>query len=252
MVAKPVEHGDVKTKGPMTPTLIVVGSGRCGTASMAEALDGEHEPFMDPVVYLAMARSHGWLTDDSIAFLLQFRDDWPEVVCDYKQSELIDVSSKVWPDARYLWLVRNPADTVASMVAQHWYLPSDDMYPPGYLNIYWERDGDLLNTAITNDAGNRTRGDMTGHYNRDQWMAMSQVERCGWWWNYCNKTIFEQFQRLDPERALLARLEDAARPGFGSWLVGHEIDFPHVNSSAAKPVYGWEPYVREMADALGF
>ena len=168
--------------------------------------------------------------------------EWPDVFSDYKQSELIGVTSVLWPEAQYLWMVRNPADTVASMVANGWYKPSDDDYPPGYLVIYQNGpDFDSASrTTLINTHGNRTRGDLTGDFTSDQWWKMSQVERCGWWWNYCNRRIAEQLKSTG-RKVELVRLEH----------VDH-MDWPILNASETKPVSGWEPFVEEMADALGY
>jgi hypothetical protein len=116
-------------------TLIVVGSGRCGTRSFAEFFDTIHEPNPDPVVQTASSYSHGWFTDEQAATLLS-TCRWPNVIVDYKQSELMPVTARMDPLPVYLWLVRNPADTVASMVAKGWYDPADDVYPLGYMKIY--------------------------------------------------------------------------------------------------------------------
>ena len=228
------------------PELIVVGTGRSGTASVAAALRGVHEPNMIPVVYLAAARSHGWLSDRDIAVILEGETgDWPKVVSDYKQSELIDITSRMWPDCKYLWVTRNPADSVASMAAKGWYRQSDDAYPPGYLVWYQKLEDGLSKSFATNDAGNRTRGDQTGDYTRDEWLGMGQVERCGWWWNYCNRVIAGQLSRLEADRWMRVRLEDA-----DSWPF--DVDMPVVNTSTSKPVSGWESYTKELADALGY
>lgn len=231
-----------------TPKLIVVGSGRSGTKSLARLLDGAHEPNLRPTVYLAMARSHGWLSDKAIATVLS-NWSYPEIISDHKQSELIDVTSQLWPDCKYLWIARNPADSVASMVQKRWYLPTDDNYPPGVLAFWLESDGVIQEMAATNHTGNRTRGDLVGQFSPTEWAAMSQVERCGWWWNYSNRIIATQFERLDPERCVTVKLED-----IGPWFtepLGHP-DLPIENEGASPPVTGWEPYVTQMADLLGY
>ena len=206
---------------------------------------------MVPVVYLAMMRSHQWLSEPDIATVLdEYTSVWPEAVVDYKQSELIDVTSQMWPEAQYLWMVRNPADTVASMVKRGWYKPSDDDYPPGYLLI-WRRDERLMQQTATNDSGNRTRGDFVGEFTSAEWAQMNQVERCGWWWSYCNRAIAAQVSRLDRSRWQMVRLEDVG-PWFAEQLTGEAREFPHQNQSEAEPVTGWEPFVQEMAGVLGY
>ena len=216
--------------------LIIVGSGRCGTKSAAEGLNGIHEPNMDPSVFLASAVSHGWMPEDEARKIMD-SFEWPDVFSDYKQSELIGVTSVLWPEAQYLWMVRNPADTVASMVANNWYRPSDDWYPAGYLSWYGRWEDRTANVTAFNHAGNRTRGDYVGDFNLSEWSNLGQVERCGWWWNWVNRRIMELLLPLG-ERWRMERVEDQ--------------DMPRANESATVPVSGWEPYTEEMSAVLGY
>jgi len=196
-----------------------------------------HEPNQNPTVYLAAARSHGWVTDDHVAEIM-WGYEWPQRIADYKQSELIDITAHVWPDVRYLWVVRNPADTVASMVRNRWFLPSDDNYPPGYLNYHGTWQGQLAEITMYNSSGNRTRGDYTGDYTAGEWAGMGQVERCGWWWAWINTRIGEQLEKI-PGRAEMLRVED-------------HPTLIRANSSTTKPVTGWESYVGGVARKLGY
>ena len=214
----------------------MVGSGRCGTKSLAAYYGGDHEPHQNPVVYLASAYAHGWVTAKHVAGLL-VNLEWADTVADHKQSELIEITSQLW-DCDYLWVVRNPADTVASLVANRWYLPGDDNYPPGFLNYHGTWDGKDAETTTYNNSGNRTRGDRVGDFTVDEWTQMSQVERCGWWWGYVNKRIAVQLDKI-PTRAQVVRLED-------------HPELLKVNTSKVKPVSGWEPYVSEVANKLGY
>ena len=228
----------------MTPDLIVVGSGRCGTLSLATHLGGTHEPFKNPMVYLASAYAHKWISPTLAAGLIA-REDWPEIVVDFKQSEVIEITSGLWPDCRYMWMLRNPADTIASMVAKRWYMPHDDNYPPGFITYHgtWtDKHGDtaLLDAEVIlyNNSGNRTRGDITGDFTVDEWSGMSQVERCAWWWAYVNSRIAVQLEQI-PDRAEILRLED-------------HPELRRDNETKAKPVYGWESIVEVVAGKLGY
>lgn len=188
-------------------------------------------------MFLAVARSHGWLSDSHIATIMADRE-WPEVISDFKQSELIDVTATMWPDTQYLWVVRNPADTVASLVANRWYLPSDDNYPPGFIHYYGTWNEGLADINLFNGSGNRTRGDMVGDFTGSEWADMNQVERCGWWWAYINNLIGVQLEKI-PDRASILKLED-------------HPELVQENTSTTKPVTGWEPYVEKVAEKLGY
>ena len=205
--------------------------------SIAAQLAGAHEPYQSPMVYLASAYSYGWMSPTLAAGLIA-KEDWPAIIVDYKQSEVIEITSVLWPDCRYMWLTRNPADTIASMVAKRWYLPADDNYPPGSLVSHMNWQGRDAEVTFTNSAGNRTRGDIVGAYTVDEWTGMSQVERCAWWWAFVNTRIGNQLEKI-PERAEILRLED-------------HPELRRDNGSTATPVTGWESIVEKVAGKLGY
>lgn len=235
------------------PKVIVVGTGRCATKSIADMIGAPHEYPMVPTVYAAAARSHGWLSDHDIHTIYEHEvEEWPEAIVDYKQSELIDVTSKMFPETFYLWIVRNPKDTIASMVKKGWYKPEEDNYPPGFQFIYGKfgHEGRVTRYTLTNYVGNRTRADIVGERTPEEWRLMGQIERCAWWWDYCNRAIHAQVSRLDDDRWEMVRLEDT-----GSWFArkfGKE-EFPHVNRSGGTELEdGWQDIVRQTATNLGY
>lgn len=188
-------------------------------------------------MFLASAYSHGWFVPHAAAIILD-QQEWPDKIVDYKQSELIDVTWPLW-GPEYLWVVRNPADTVASMVYNNWYKPSDDIYPPGYLTFYQMHTPNLVShNSASNEAGNRTRGDLTGLMTPAEWAGMSQVERCGWWWNFCNQRIHDALSRVPGKFWNILRIEDQK--------------IPHANQSSPPPVVGWEKHTEHMTQVLGY
>ncbi len=69
-----------------------------------------------------------------------------------------------------------------------------------------------------------------------------------------NKRIYEQAKEI-PDRVRVLRLEDAVAAGddLGVDLLGVPKSLPVENTSTApEPVAGWEPYVVEMAEVLGY
>ncbi len=189
------------------------------------------------MVYLASAYSHKWVSPKLVAGLIA-KKDWPNIVIDHKQSEVIEITSGLWSDCRYIWMVRNPADTIASMVANRWYMPYDDNYPQGFITYHssWAtRDAEI---TLYNSAGNRTRGDLTGDYTVDEWTGMNQVERCAWWWAFVNSRIAIQLDKIR-DRAEILRLEDHPELRRDNW-------------STVKPVFGWESIVADVAGKLGY
>jgi hypothetical protein len=141
------------------------------------------------------------------------------------------------------------------MVAKGWYDPADDVYPLGYMKIYKLHEDGVRPVELTayNQPGNRTRGDLVGEFTTDEWTELGQVERCGWWWNWVNRQIHGQAERL-PGRVKILRLEDAITAGddLGVKLLGEAKSLGWENRNGSTPVTGWESYVGEMAEVLGY
>jgi hypothetical protein len=94
------------------------GTGRCGTLSLARAIDGEHEP------------SPGLGPDCNVKEVLRGRLERGVPCVDRLHSLVIPQIREIDPDAKILWLVRNPFDTVRSFLdTRHCDVPSSLYYP---------------------------------------------------------------------------------------------------------------------------
>jgi len=84
-----------------------IGTGRCGTMSLAKEIDGVHEPkpALDNSGYAAIG-----LLKDRLA------KGKPSI--DWKQSFYIPEIKQIDPDAHFIWLIRNPFEFVSSFVAR--------------------------------------------------------------------------------------------------------------------------------------
>lgn len=95
-----------------------VGTGRCGTKSLAAYMRGVHEPTP-------------WLREEAIAAywgdpvaralcIGKLRSRlrlYAPIVVDMKQSYLIPLICRLDPEAAFVWMVRNPAACIASFLA---------------------------------------------------------------------------------------------------------------------------------------
>jgi hypothetical protein len=134
------------------------------------------------------------------------------VYCESSQtlSLILPVLVDVFPQARYIWLMRNGLDTVASAYSKQWYSghsENHDRYedcPP--LEQAWI-DG-------------RIEGHRCGDVSPEQWAALDRFGRCCWYWSYVTRLIESDLQRYASDRFWLVRLETLDRqiPGLLSWM----------------------------------
>jgi hypothetical protein len=122
------------------------------------------------------------------------------VYCESNQTMalLIPVVADVFPQARYVWLMRSGLDVVASTYQKQWYTghsENHDRYedcPP--LEKAWI-DG-------------RIRGDLCGEMSAAEWGNLDRFAKCCWYWSYVNRIIEHDLDRFAPDRFFFVRLEE--------------------------------------------
>lgn len=233
----------------------VVSTGRSGTQSLTallEALPGYrafHEP--EPaLVRESAAFRYGDLGQEAVAAIL--RDTrTPQVdglvYCESNQtiSLLLPVAADIFPEARFIWLIRNGLDVVASAYQKQWYSghsENHDRYedcPPVERQwIDW-----------------RIRGDLSGEMTEQEWEALSRFGKCCWYWGYVNRTIEKDIAGLSGDRRFFLRLEnlDGTLPELLDWIgvAGRaSIQAPRRNMALRVPYHwsGWSGEEKGLFD----
>jgi hypothetical protein len=122
------------------------------------------------------------------------------VYCESNQnlSLIIPVLAQTFSAARYIWLIRNGLDVVASAYSKQWYSghsENHDCYedcPP--LERAWI-DG-------------RIEGDRCGDVSADTWQTLDRFGRCCWYWSYINRVIESDLNEHANGRYKIIRLEE--------------------------------------------
>jgi hypothetical protein len=142
---------------------------------------------------------------DSEGFLLDreeaVRRDLAEHAFSFECSALISHSLEELFErfrARFLLLVRDPAETVASFAVRGWFLKptarKDPRRPPSYRE--GEEPWQILGRNIPHGA----------EFTR--WTRLTQIGKLAWFWQARNRAILEQFRRLPEAHCRVERLED--------------------------------------------
>jgi len=146
-----------------------LGTGRCGTRSLAAQYGGLHEP---KPWFKEEARNY-WMHGEEELLRHRIKEraklDTPLVV-DFKQSWCIPLILEIDPDARFVWLIRDAVDCVNSMVAGKWWSDRD-----------WH--------------GTRRIEPRAG------WTPLDgRMNKCVWYWLTTNRIIDDHLSKLDDER----------------------------------------------------
>jgi len=244
---------DAGQKGPF----FIVSTGRSGTVTLAHVLslvDGctcEHEP-TPQLILEASGYRYGTVSQAELQKTLietrMPRAAREGIYCESNQTLalIIPVLAKTFPRARYIWLLRNGLDVVASAMQKQWYSghsENHDRYedcPP--IERAWI-DG-------------RIAGHRCGDVSRDRWGAMGRFERCCWYWSYVNRLIKADLEAYAQGQSRLVRLEriDVELAKLIRWmgLATAIAPQPRRHNAAKRTPYHWTGWTDVERDQFVF
>lgn len=167
----------------------VLGTGRCGTLSLANTLLEQcrcvclHEP--EPsLIEQGPGFRYGEVGAEDVASLLRMSrlpvlNGKPYGEANQNLALVIPVLTELYPDARYLWVVRDARDVVASAMGRGWYSERG----------IGGRSVDASTALQRRWIEHRIRGDRCGDVDPDAWARMEAFDKCCWYWAYLNRTL---------------------------------------------------------------
>jgi hypothetical protein len=196
--------------------MFVVGSGRCGTKSVAAAfvlagIPAGHETDLRAVLPLQHAYVTGILDTDTVAETIRTACRFREVEASYVLTGLIEPLAQVYPDAEFLHVTRDPEDTADSMVRNGWYDPADDWQWPTMWS--WITPEGMWSAA--DHPGYRITAPWVGECTWKEWRQMPQWDRCRWWIDWTHRRL-DGIQQLPIESGRLI-------------INGREVTIPHIS-----------------------
>lgn len=185
----------------------VVSTGRSGSKTIARLLslvDGctcLHEP-APQLIRESSAYRYGELEAASLAGILRASRQPRLNGAVYGESNqtlslIIPVLAQAFAEARFIWLVRNGLDMVASAYAKQWYSGHSEQHDR------YEDCTPLEKVWIDG----RIEGDRCGDVSSQAWARMDRFARCCWYWRYVNQLIETDLKAHAPGRSTLLRLE---------------------------------------------
>jgi hypothetical protein len=186
----------------------IVSTGRSGTQTIARTLSllpgcvCLHEPSPELILESSQYR-YGKIDQIELSNLLRESRQRTVNGCVYCEANqtlslIIPVLTDVFPEARYIWLIRNGLDVVASAYQKQWYTGHSE-------NHDRYEDCSQLEKAWIDG---RIQGDLCGDLNADDWRKLDRFGRCCWYWSYVNRVIDADLHKYSPDRFLMLRIED--------------------------------------------
>lgn len=185
----------------------VLTTGRSGSTSIAKSLDAHsriqcrHEPKFQ-LIRLSTELAHGVKSEEEVFEELRdifhtsatYEAGFIHGESDQKYFNLVGLLHKLMPKAKFVWLVRDGREVVASTEARGWFKPGE--YSPdakeGPLKI-WQQY--------------RPNGFLCGQFSQETWDRMSCFERNCWYWKYVNSTIARSLESVPKSQWMRTTLE---------------------------------------------
>ena len=195
-----------------TPPFFVLSTGRAGSTTIAEVLskhpqiDCQHEPKIQ-LIRISTQLLHNEINEqqalDELKLLFGvFTYTAYELYgeSDQKLVNLVPLIRQIFPDSKFIWLIREPSAAVNSTWSRGWFDDRElaiDGYPKEHFELYRHFFSDY-----------RPQAHLCGEMSKEEWVSMSSFARNCWYWTYWNNMIKEAFSSIPKENQLKVRLED--------------------------------------------
>ena len=188
----------------LTPIhVFIIGTGRSGTQTAAKLLSAIPEcsvlhEVKPELLEESLAYLYGRADVNGLRLLLK-QTRSPEALggallsgeSNQRLSFVLPILSQVFPDALYLWFIRDGRDSVASFHQRLWYDREEQRKRPPEA-AQWIRA--------------RIKADEVGEMSSNEWERLGSFGRCCWYWSFVNRFIKRESQRLKL-KIRLCRLE---------------------------------------------
>jgi hypothetical protein len=163
------------------------------------------------------------------------------IYCESNQtlSFIIPVLAETFPKARFIWLIRNGLDMIASAYQKQWYTGHSENH-----NRYEDCsqiEKDWINGRIC--------GDLCGEMTSYEWTKLNRFGKCCWYWGYVNRLIETDLNKYAQNRNRMIRLEELAieLPSLIHWMRLRTIltPFPKRHNIAKRIPYKWTVWSSE-------
>ncbi len=183
----------------------ILGTGRCGTTSLASSLSTIngicclHEP--EPILIEESSQYlYSKMTSEEIVRILHQTRKTKVKGDMYGESNqclsfIVEPLLEAFPDAKFVWILRNGIDFVNSAYNKKWYIDEEKIHL-------------LKNDGLRRWASSRIQANKLGIMSNEHWGQMDQFEKCCWYWVYTNDLIEKKKELIKSKNFFFLKLED--------------------------------------------
>lgn len=192
------------------PDFFVLTTGRSGSTTISDFLSKHskitcvHEP-RKQLIRLSTEFAHGEKTknqvQDELFSIYCNSSRYPDSVygeSDQKFWNLVPIVAELFPNSKFIWLIRDGRDVISSTCARRWFDQS----------IEEERGNPTSQDVIDRWLYYRLNGGKCGAFNSEKWDEMSFFERNCWYWSHINTSIKNQLNAISRDRWQMVKLEE--------------------------------------------
>jgi len=234
----------LRGQDPDVQLFFVVTTGRSGSMTIAHILSQHpeitcrHEPRRQ-LIRLSTEFAYGAKTRE------QVQDELRAIYCnsgvffdrvcgesDQKFWNLIPMLSELLPFSKFIWLIRDGRNVVASAHGRGWFDPQES-----------EQGNPTSPNVLERWMYYRLNGARCGRLDEGEWESLSAFERNCWYWSHVNSQIESQLTALPDDRWLTIRLEglDHKTDAIFEFLGVDPVPVPMARLNVAHyPVERWE------------
>lgn len=186
------------------PIVFVLSTGRCGSTSIKKVFN-QHAKFLAfhediaPLIELSTQLAENPQQKHEIYSKLDdifenriWEGERGQIIVhsDHRLWNLVPYLSNYFKNAFFIHLIRNPFDSVKSYIQRDWHLSSD------------------IEITSNKFDEHRLKGDRVHDMSTEAWNKLNQTEKCLWYWNYVNTSIYKSLNSLGKKRWGVIKLED--------------------------------------------
>lgn len=181
--------------------IFILNAGRCGSTSIVRMLNQNlrfiafHEA-MPEFIRLSTVLAENPQKKECVVSEIKkkFKDKFWEankdqiiVHSDHRMWNMVGTLNDYFPNAYFIHLIRNPYDSVKSIVPREWYSKEDH--------------GNSFSKY-------RLKGDKVNDVEKEEWQSWNDFDKSLWYWNFVNKNISKQLNSLPQNRKMTLRIEE--------------------------------------------
>lgn len=210
----PIREEELLAQIDSSSFVFTFSTGRSGSNAVSSFLgnhskiDAYHEPFYNQLRVLSANYLSGKLSKNEVKVFLIILYTYTNFLrnkevyfeSDQKLSPFIEILYELFPNAKFIWLMREPDKFLKSAKARKWYADND--------YCEFTEESVIVKPYLTSDGCRIGNLDILEKFRIEKiWNEFNQDDKILWYWDFWNKLIASQMELIPSNQTLLIKLE---------------------------------------------